>query len=279
MQAFEHASRATKGARSYQEDTALLWAQPETAVSPTASGEVAVVTQPGRKSSAAGAAAPDVVAVLADGMGGHAGGALASQMACDEFIRAFTTAEGSNRSRLIDALQHTNEAIAATVDVNPLLSGMGSTLVGVTFGRDGVEWISVGDSPLILYRRGEIAYLNEDHSMAPELDRLAEAGEITEEEARRDPRRHMLRSAVTGDDIDLVDVSKRPLQVEPGDYIILASDGLQTLDEAEIVRIITAYAGDGASAVANALIRAVEAVKDPHQDNATVVVVRPLVSA
>ncbi len=176
-------------------------------------------------------------------------------------------------------LQHANEAIAATVDVNPLLSGMGSTLVGVTFGRDGVEWVSVGDSPLILYRRGEIAYLNEDHSMAPELDRLAEAGEITEEEARRDPRRHMLRSAVTGDDIDLVDVSKRPLQVEPGDYIILASDGLQTLDEAEIVRIITAYAGDGATAVANALIRAVEAVKDPHQDNATVVVVRPIVSA
>lgn len=279
MQAFEHASRATKGARNYQEDTALLWAQPA-APPQQASGEVAVVTQPGRaKSAGAGAAAPDVVAVLADGMGGHAGGALASQVACETFVRAFTGAEGSNRTRLVEALQQSNDAIAAMVDANPLLSGMGSTLIGVTFGRDGVEWVSVGDSPLILYRRGEIAYLNEDHSMAPELDRLAAAGEMSEEEARRDPRRHMLRSAVTGDDIDLVDISRKPLQVEAGDYIILASDGLQTLDEAEIERIITAYAGDGASAVANALIRAVEAVKDPHQDNATVVVVRPIVSA
>lgn len=87
-------------------------------------------------------------------------------------------------------------------------------------------------------------------------------GQLTEEEARRDPRRHMLRSAVTGDDIDLVDLSARPLRVEPGDYIILASDGLQTLETAEIQRIVAAYADDGAVAVANALIRAVEALKD-----------------
>ena len=84
----------------------------------------------------------------------------------------------------------------------------------------------------------------------------------------------MLRSAVTGDDIDLVDLSRRPLKVEPGDYIILASDGLQTLEPAEIERIVAAYAEDGAVAVANALIRAVEALKDPHQDNATVIAVR-----
>jgi len=84
----------------------------------------------------------------------------------------------------------------------------------------------------------------------------------------------MLRSAVTGDDIDLVDLSRRPLKVEQGDYIILASDGLQTLEATEIQRIVAAYADDGAGAVANALIRAVEALKDPHQDNATVVAVR-----
>lgn len=89
----------------------------------------------------------------------------------------------------------------------------------------------------------------------------------------------MLRSAVTGEDIDLVDLSRRPLKVEAGDYIILASDGLQTLEAAEIERIIAAYAEDGATAVANALIRAVEALKDPHQDNATVIAVRLLPEA
>jgi PPM family protein phosphatase len=261
MQSFEHASRATKGARSYQEDTAQCWPHadaPQLDVSDTSNG------------------AGQMLAVLADGMGGHAGGALASRMACESFIRAYAGTPGSNRERLVEALQAANAAIAKTVEANPMLSGMGSTLVGVTFGEEGVEWVSVGDSPLMLYRRGEIAYLNEDHSLAPELDRLAAAGEISEEEAKRDPRRHMLRSAVTGDDIDLVDFSRRPLRVEPGDYIILASDGLQTLEQAEVARIVAAYASDGATAVANALIRAVEALRDPHQDNATVIAVRPL---
>lgn len=262
MLGFEHASRATKGARSYQEDTALFWSGHD--VQPSANGDVA------RKAAA-------VVAVLADGMGGHAGGALASRMACESFIKAYAGQDGPNRERLIEALGAANQAIADTVDSNPMLAGMGSTLVGVTFASDGIEWVSVGDSPLMLYRRGEIALLNEDHSLAPELDRLAAAGAISEDEARRDPRRHMLRSAVTGEEIDLIDLSRRPLKVEPGDYIILASDGLQTLEAVEIERIVAAYADDGASAVANALIRAVEALKDPHQDNATVIAVRLVV--
>jgi protein phosphatase len=261
MPEFEHAYRATKGARSYQEDTALFWPGEEPFL-------------PGIEARVNGSDA--LVAVLADGMGGHAGGALASRMACENFIKTYAGNDGSRRERLMEALQAANRSIADTVAANPMLTGMGSTLVGVTFGPEGVQWVSVGDSPLMLYRRGEIALLNEDHSLAPELDRLVAAGRISEEEARRDPRRHMLRSAVTGDEIDLVDVSRRPLEIEPGDYIILASDGLQTLEPGEIERIVAAYAGDGASAVAGALIRAVEAIKDPHQDNATVVAVRAL---
>ncbi len=253
--AFNRAICATKGARGYQEDCAMV-----------APGEEA--SGPGRT-----ARASDVVAILADGMGGHAGGALASRMVCEKFLDAFSTGDGDTHARLIGALSSANAAIAAKVEEDPALSGMGSTLIGVAFTRDGAQWVSVGDSPLMLYRRGEIALLNEDHSLAPELDRMAEAGTITFEEARRDPRRHMLRSAVTGDDIDLVDISRRPLPLEPGDYIILASDGLQTLDTGEVERIISAYGQDGAKAVAAALIRAVEAVRDPHQDNATVVAV------
>ena len=269
MHAFDHASRATRGARNYQEDTALVWpgldtSAPEQAVAATN-----------------GSGAP-LVAVLADGMGGHAGGALASRMACESFIKSYAAADLPEKAelpeteRLVEALRAANDAIAATVSTNPMLTGMGSTLVGVVFSTAGVEWVSVGDSPLLLYRRGEIAMLNEDHSLAPELDRMAAAGKITAEEARKDPRRHMLRSAVTGDDIDMVDVSRTPLRIEPGDYIILASDGLQTLETSEIERVVTAYAADGPQAVANALIRAVEAVRDPHQDNATVVAVRAL---
>jgi PPM family protein phosphatase len=258
MSHFDHASRATQGARNYQEDTALVWPGND----PFIPGGTPV-----RNGS-------EFVAVLADGMGGHAGGALASRMACENFVKTFATQDGATRERLAASLDAANAAIAETVSSNPLLSGMGSTLVGVVFSPDGVEWVSVGDSPLLLYRRGEIALLNEDHSLAPELDQMAADGRMSAEEARRDPRRHMLRSAVTGDELDLVDFSGKPLAIEPGDYVILASDGLQTLEPSEIERIISAYASDGAQAVANALIRGVEAMRDPHQDNTTVVAVR-----
>lgn len=252
MPGFEYASRTSKGARNYQEDTAFVW-----------SGD-----------GAAEAAGSEIVAVLADGMGGHAGGALASKKACEAFVEVWASRPGATRDRLVASLEAANAAIAGIVSANPLLTGMGSTLVGTVFGPEGVEWISVGDSPLMLYRNGEIALLNEDHSLAPELDRLAAEGFLSEEEARRDPRRHMLRSAVTGDEIDLVDLSQKPLAIGPGDYVILASDGLQTLEQSEIERIVAAYSADGADSVANALIRAVEAVRDPHQDNTTVIAVR-----
>ncbi|MDX2308864.1 MAG: protein phosphatase 2C domain-containing protein [Hyphomicrobium sp.] len=257
MIVFDKAVAATRGARPYQEDTALLW--------------------PGEGQKASELPEPaTLVAILADGMGGHAGGALASHMACETFAAGYAAAEGDTRQRLFEALMRANDAIAAKVADNPVLEGMGSTLVGVVFGEDGAHWVSVGDSPLLLVRRGQLALLNEDHSLAPELDRLAELGRMTHEDARRDPRRHMLRSAVTGEEIELVDMSRQPLAIEPGDYVILASDGLNTLDYAEIERIVAAYATDGAKSVAEALIRAVLAVKDPHQDNTTIVAVRPV---
>ncbi len=270
MTSYEHAVAATQGARDYQEDTAAFWPHGAAAF---------------RVSDAVGsdkAALPNGdggFAVLADGMGGHTGGALASRTVCEEFLAAASASEADDLdlpSRLKAGLEAANGALAAKVDDNPLLSGMGSTLIGAAFSNDGVQWISVGDSPLYLYRRGEVAVLNEDHSLAPELDRLVAAGRLTEEEARRDPRRHMLRSAVTGEEIDMIDVSRRPLALEPGDYVVLASDGVETLDSVEIARIIQGYANDGAEAVAKAIIRGVEALREPYQDNATVLVVRAL---
>lgn len=258
MRVFDHASRTTKGARDYQEDMALVWPGSSEALAGASSG----------------AGDGQLIAVLADGMGGHAGGALASRIVCERFLETCARHDGVVQERLLAGLMAANDAVADKVRDAPWLSGMGSTMIGVVLGSDGVNWVSVGDSPLLLVRRGEIAHLNEDHSLAPELDRLAASGQISVDEARRDPRRHMLRSAVTGDELDLVDVSVKPLAIETGDTIIMASDGLHTLDDEEIARIVAGYGADGAAAVASALIRAVEAIRDPHQDNATVVVVR-----
>lgn len=268
MLSFDYACRATKGARDYQEDASAFWHR--------GNGAQGAEARPPRwpLPDAGTTASTPLVAVLADGMGGHVGGSLASRTVCDTFLQAFGDVDSATRDHLIAALDAANDAVAAKVATNPVLSGMGSTLIGVVFEDVGASWVSVGDSPLLLWRRGEIATLNEDHSLAPELDRLVAAGKITADEARRDPRRHMLRSAVTGEDIDLVDLPRKALRLEAGDYVILASDGLNTLDEHEVARVVTAYAGDGADAVAAALIRAVEQLRDPHQDNATVAVVR-----
>ncbi len=163
MQAFDHASRATKGARDYQEDSSAFW--------------------PPKERAAGGADVPPtanntrLVAVLADGMGGHTAGALASRMVCDSFISTYAGLNGARPERLLKSLTSANDSIAAQVRANPTLAGMGTTLVAAVFGNEGVEWVSVGDSPLLLFRRGEIALLNEDHSLAPELDRLAAAGQ------------------------------------------------------------------------------------------------------
>ena len=251
MFTLDTATATTQGARNYQEDASLIWTSDP--------GEAPGETR--------------TLALLADGMGGHAGGALASHTICDKFLASFAAEKGAVLEALMTALGVANDAIAAKVADNPLLTGMGSTLVAVSCTPTGINWVSVGDSPLLLWRRGEIAQLNADHSLGPDLDALAAAGKITASEAKRDPRRHMLRSAVTGEDIDLVDLSKQELAFEVGDCVIVASDGLQTLDNSEIARIVAAYVKDGATAVAKALIRAIDNLRELHQDNATVIVV------
>lgn len=248
---------ASRGARQQQEDAAALWPGPAAALP-----VFEHAPEEGR-----------LVAVLADGMGGHAGGALASRTVCTRFLATYAAESAAVAARLEAAMWASNAAIAEKVAANRALDGMGSTLVGASFGPDGLEWISVGDSPLYLWRGGEIALVNEDHSLAPLLDELAEAGKITASEAQEDPRRHMLRSAITGSEIELVDLAVRPLALLPGDCVIIASDGIHTLDESEISRIVAAYQADGPDAVASAMVRAVDSLRDPHQDNVTVLVI------
>ena len=221
--AFEYASRASQGARSYQEDAAIV-----------------------RAGGAGQGPHPQALtAVLADGMGGHAGGALASSTACKVFLDAYLASAGDVSARLDDALKRANAAIGECVEENPALDGMGCTLIGTVFGPAGVEWVSVGDSPLFLLRHGEIVLLNEDHSLAPEIDKLAAAGRMTWEDAKADPRRHFLRSALTGADMDLIDRSHRPLALEPGDVVILSSDGIHTLSEPDILRVVNETVAGG----------------------------------
>ena len=257
--ALHYAGCASQGARSYQEDRAAIL---------TGAGEEVPVSQ-GRAGSA-----PELTVALADGMGGHAGGAVASEIACRAYLKATAAASGDLPARLDAALAEANAAIAEHVASHPQLNGMGCTLVGAAFGAFGIAWVSVGDSPLYLVRAGKIEQLNEDHSLAPEIDKLAAAGKISLAEARADPRRHFLRSALTGSAPELIDRRQRPLPLEPNDIIVVASDGIGTLTPEEILATVAAQPSAGAEAMAMALLAAVDAKGEAYQDNTTIVVVR-----
>jgi protein phosphatase len=197
-----------------------------------------------------------LLAVLADGMGGHAGGAVASRLA----VGAFLMAMESGRS-LRDALDAANSAVGEAARRDPALDNMGTTLVAAVVRGDEVRWISVGDSPFYLATRGRLERLNADHSMVPQIEALAERGIITPEEAARHPGRHTLREAVMGNPLTLIDEGRRGLG--PGDRLLVCSDGIETLESAEIAR--------QAPKPVQALIDAVLAAGALGQDNVTVI--------
>lgn len=274
MIAIDIACAQIQGAREGQEDCAAVWPGPATFT------PVNDWPEP----------APDeCLAVLADGMGGHAAGDIAARIACESFIASYSdsaaspagledlVANGAEQSttqrseRLASAAERANIGLANAISAEASLKGMGTTLIGAAFSEDGLEWVSIGDSPLYLVRDGELALLNEDHSLAPALDQLVAEGRLTAERARNDPRRHMLRSAVTGGSIELMDVSRKALALVPGDIVIAASDGLDTLERDEIARVVTAYASDPAQDITAALLRAVENAREEFQDNATII--------
>ena len=216
----------------------------------------------------------ELLAILADGMGGHSGGQVASHTAVNAFqatFRAYPT--GSVATKLGVSLNQANTELSNAVRDEGHLDGMGCTLVGAHFSEEGLQWISVGDSPLFLYRGGALRRLNADHSMAPVIEESVRRGSITRQDALSHPDRHALRSAVTGTDITLIDTSTTPVPLLQGDIVILASDGLLTLSDKEICSVIKGKLGSSARDLSHALISAVAAKKKPRQDNTTVQVV------
>ena len=217
----------------------------------------------------------DEVLVIADGMGGQVSGDTASYTVIKTFIETYSDTTGLISDRLRACLKAANDALSSAIGAHPALAGMGTTVVATVISQRGLEWISVGDSPLWLFREGQLRRLNADHSMAVVFADLVAVGRMTEKEAATDPKRHALRSAVMGDEIHLIDVSSQPVALKRGDRVVLASDGLLTLADDEIARILQTMQDAPLSEIAEALIQAVEDAAHPHQDNTTVLLYTP----
>ena len=246
---FEIAGSQYLGARDYQEDAFLTtYLDDEGATS---------------KST--------VLAVIADGMGGHAAGNIAANLVVSTFNRSVTRSFGQQKlpPLLRECVATANDALKESIRETPALDGMGCTLVAVAGSRGKLWWISVGDSHLYLLRDRELIKENEDHSYGGYLERMKAQGL----ELEPDPSlsRNMLMSAVTGEEIAEIDCPETPLQLRAGDRLLIASDGLDTLSLDKTLQCC-AWAKSAKECV-DSLLKAVEAAERPRQDNTTVVVI------
>lgn len=214
-----------------------------------------------------------ILVAVADGVGGEAAGEIASQTTVQAFSQSVQQRHAADTWPVIlfNALQHANEAIRETIKANPDTAGMASTLVAATLDKDRLYWISVGDSHLYHLRDGEIKKLNADHSLGAIVDRQANAGFITTDVAAMTPYRNMLISCVMGEELTEIDLSHDALPLRCGDRLILASDGLNTLDNGKIATI--SHNNPDPQGCAEALTTAVTKATLPNQDNTMVVVI------
>lgn len=213
-----------------------------------------------------------LLAVVADGLGGHPAGDRASRTACGAFLAEFPGASGAPGERLRRALDRANEEVRAATETSPSLWGMGTTLVAACFHSGGCDWISVGDSFLFHYRSSRIRRLNPLHTVGAELDERARRGEITAAEAAADPERALITSVIMG--FPLEEVAAGSTRLEPDDLVILATDGVEPLGEDGIASVCSEQTGTRAEGIAAAIVRRIEEIGSWNQDNATVVVVR-----
>ncbi|MEH1790882.1 Stp1/IreP family PP2C-type Ser/Thr phosphatase [Nostoc sp.] len=206
--------------------------------------------------------------IVADGMGGHAGGEEASRIAAEE-IQAYLVAnwESSKSSQelLEQALWGANEAILQDQQSHPERADMGTTVVAVIFRAPESPWCAhVGDSRLYRFRELQLEQVTEDHTW---VARAIKIGDITFEEARSHPFRHVLSRCLGREDLHQIDV--QPLDVKVGDRLLLCSDGLTE----ELVEEKIASCLQDTPWLDKAAISLVEAAKDHGgHDNITVVI-------
>ncbi|MEM9707716.1 MAG: protein phosphatase 2C domain-containing protein [Pseudomonadota bacterium] len=219
------------------------------------------------------------IVVLADGMGGHAAGDIASKIVVTEVFSelkfhsaTFAEREPEIPTFMRNAASVANDVVGQYVDENPRAKGMGATLVALVMVEHRLYWVSIGDSPLYLLRDGVLHQINEDHSMSKQVDFMVERGLITPEKART--QRNCLTSAVVGRAIPKTDLPSEPLDVRLGDIVVAASDGLQFLDDAKISGILHRYRRRSSAEIAERLVDELDTLDHPDQDNISLAVIK-----
>lgn len=224
----------------------------------------------------------DHLFVVADGMGGHAAGEVASHLAVtaiSEFIAStrrdseitwpfeYDLSISMEGNRLKTAIRLANQRILESISRKKELEGMGTTLVGAVVSEGKAFVGHVGDSRAYLIHDGSISQITSDHSWVNEQVKM---GFLTRGDAVKHPFRNVVTRALGSRDDVIVDVTEQPLA--PGDYLILCSDGLNTMLDDDTIRKTVEAHGSDVRAAAKALIDG--ANQNGGEDNVTVILVR-----
>lgn len=189
-----------------------------------------------RNNEDAGYAATDLL-VVADGMGGHEAGELASAATIAAVVAAASDSVGADEvlNQLAEAVITSGEYIADVVAGNRDLAGMGTTVTVVALREDRIAMAHVGDSRAYVYRDSELQQMTKDHTF---VQTLVDSGEITLEEAAVHPRRNLMMRAIDGIHAVEVDLSVR--ETREGDRYLLCSDGLcGVIDSSQIAECLS----------------------------------------
>jgi PPM family protein phosphatase len=177
--------------------------------------------------------APFGVAVVADGMGGHLAGEVASSLAVETFVAHMQGAKGEHdpSDLLIDGMQRCNRAVYERAHSSEGLSGMGTTLVASLFDDEQIFLGHIGDSRAYLYQGGELRQLTDDHTLVNELYKN---GQITAEEAIHHPQRNIVTRAVGTD--EQVQADLLHMEWRADNILLICSDGLTNMVQPERIQ-------------------------------------------
>lgn len=212
-----------------------------------------------------------LLAVIADGMGGHAAGDVASRLASDTFVDTIRRNYPAQNipDLLRDALLRANAAIHDHASKHRVTKGMGCTLVAALIEGGRCWWVSVGDSHLYLLRGQGLRKVNADHSYSAHLKRMEASGKPVDDDQQLPG--NMLMSALNGMQIPEVDLAETPLELQRRDRLLLATDGINALSEETLTQQST-WATTVETYVDN-LLEAVAERDQPHQDNTTLIAI------
>jgi protein phosphatase len=162
--------------------------------------------------------------VVADGMGGHAGGEIASKIAVDAIracLEALWEIEEDTQTLMQEAIFKANQEIIRDQSANPVRSDMGTTIVVLVFRNEQPWFCHIGDSRLYRLRGAKLEQISDDHTW---IARAIQTGVVNPEDAKTHPWRHMLLQCLGREDVK--SITAQAIEWQPGDRFLICSDGL-----------------------------------------------------